>query len=352
MMESHDVLAVTKCLTEYGVPSWLDGGWGVDALLEEQTRPHDDLDLVIELAKSDLAVAVLSELGFRLVEDERPTKLVVQDGNDRRVDFHTVTLDEEGGGIQVLQDGGSYRYPEEGFTGVGVVAGQQIPCLTAEVQVECHGGYTPDANDFHDMRLLRERLGVDAPAPFARDPSRDVLLARIRGLKPDRQRTVLIAIDGRGGAGKSSLAGWLASELDAQVIHVDDFGRPGRPYDAWGWGRFREQVLEPLSADRQARYQRYDWDSDRLVDWIDVEPGGVVIAEGVSITRTELGGPWDLRVWVECPYDIRLARGIERDGEAMRDAWVNEWMVQEDVYVQQQRPQDRADVVVLGFEAE
>jgi len=30
-----------------GIRVWIDGGWGVDALLAEQTRPHEDLDIVI-----------------------------------------------------------------------------------------------------------------------------------------------------------------------------------------------------------------------------------------------------------------------------------------------------------------
>ncbi len=175
---------------------------------------------------------------------------------------------------------------------------------------------------------------------------------RIEALEPGDRETKLIAIDGHGGAGKSYLAAWLSSRLGAQVIHIDDFGRPGRPYDAWDWDRFRAQVLDPLLSDAPARYQRYDWDEDRLTDWVGVAVGGVVIAEGVSVTRTELGDPWDLKVWVEAPYELRLARGVERDGEAMRDVWVDHWMPQEDRYEKAQRPRDRADVVVLGYVGE
>lgn len=94
-------------LDKRDVRSWVDGGWGVDALVGQQTRPHDDLDLVIELADSDRAAAALSELGYTLYEDARPTKFVLRDERDRRVDFHTVTFDAEGGGVQVLQDGSS-----------------------------------------------------------------------------------------------------------------------------------------------------------------------------------------------------------------------------------------------------
>jgi lincosamide nucleotidyltransferase A/C/D/E len=138
----------------------------VDALVRQQTRPHDDLDLVIELADSDRAVAALSELGYTLYQDERPTKFVLRE-RDRRVDFHTVTFDAEGGGVQVLQDGSSYRYPPDDFKARGTVGGQSRACLSVEVQMECHMRYEPDANDFHDMRVLHEHLGVELPPLFS-----------------------------------------------------------------------------------------------------------------------------------------------------------------------------------------
>lgn len=181
--------------------------------------------------------------------------------------------------------------------------------------------------------------------------SPEQVLDRIRVIEPEGRATVLVAIDGRGGAGKSYLAAWLAGHLEADVIHIDDFGRPGRPYDAWDWDRFRAQVLDPLLADGLARYQRYDWNADRLAEWVDVRLGGVVIAEGVSVTRTELGDPWDVTVWVEAPYDLRLERGVERDGEAMRETWTNHWMPEEDRYVREERPHERADFVVLGYDS-
>lgn len=120
----------------------------------------------------------------------------------------------------------------------------------------------------------------------------------------------------------------------------------------WDWPRFAEQVLSPLVQGTKATYQRYDWDEDRLAEWHVIEPGGIVIAEGVSVSRTELGDPWDVKVWVECPYDLRLERGMERDGEAMRDTWVNVWMPEEERYFREQRPHERADYIVLGYEAD
>ena len=166
MMHAQDVLTIVSSLAAAGVPVWLDGGWGIDALVGEQTRPHTDLDVVIALHDVQAAQEVLGQHYFVLIEDELPTRFVLRDDHDRRIDFHTVTFDGKGGGIQQLQDGISFRYPQEGFSGTGSVARQAIPCLTAEVQMLCHVGYMPDANDYHDVHLLHTRFGLDLPPPY------------------------------------------------------------------------------------------------------------------------------------------------------------------------------------------
>jgi lincosamide nucleotidyltransferase A/C/D/E len=172
MMSVTGVIAIVDCLKRAGIAVWLDGGWGVDALLGEQTRPHDDLDLVAALGDADRLIAALAPLGYQLQGDERPTRFVLRTSDDRRIDVHTVTFDDEGGGVQVLQDGTPWRYPPDGFSGIGRVADRLVPCLTAEVQVLCHLGYEPDETDRRDMRALRERFGVAMPAPYgdAEDP--------------------------------------------------------------------------------------------------------------------------------------------------------------------------------------
>jgi lincosamide nucleotidyltransferase A/C/D/E len=173
MMTATDVLLVWQRLREAGIGVWLDGGWGVDALLAEQNRPHDDLDLVIALADSPAAIAALAAVGFALAEDERPTRFVMRDGHDRRVDFHTVVFDEKGGGTQHLHDGSSWRYPPQGFAGHGQIDGQPVTGLTPAVQLLCHLDYDPDDTDRQDMRLLADRFGLSLPEPYARcdDPS-------------------------------------------------------------------------------------------------------------------------------------------------------------------------------------
>jgi lincosamide nucleotidyltransferase A/C/D/E len=93
MMDARGVLSVIATLEQAGVRVWLDGGWGVDALVGEQTRDHDDLDCVIALCDAPIARDTLAVCGFAVAIDEVPTRFVVRDPTDRRVDFHTVTFD-------------------------------------------------------------------------------------------------------------------------------------------------------------------------------------------------------------------------------------------------------------------
>jgi lincosamide nucleotidyltransferase A/C/D/E len=141
----------------------------VDALLGEQTRPHDDLDIVMAMGQLDAARDALRALGFVLAVDELPTRCVLRDAGDRRIDVHPVTFDREGGGLQQQPDGPPFRYPPEGLAGTGTIAGRPVRCLSPELQLRCHLGYEPDDDDCHDVRLLCERFGLAMPKPYAND---------------------------------------------------------------------------------------------------------------------------------------------------------------------------------------
>ncbi len=159
-------MEIVDRLSAAGGRVWLDGGWGVDALIGQQTRDHEDLDLVIPLSGSDVARRTLTALGFELAEDESTLCFVARDAGDRRVDVHTVAFDDEGGALQRQEDGTLWRYPPEGFFGVGRVDGSEVACLSAEVQVLCHLSYEPDETDHRDMRLLAASRGMTLPQPY------------------------------------------------------------------------------------------------------------------------------------------------------------------------------------------
>jgi uridine kinase len=158
-------------------------------------------------------------------------------------------------------------------------------------------------------------------------------------------RTVVVAIDGFGGAGKSTLAARIADELSVTVVHTDDFSSWDNPID-W-WPRLLEQVLLPLSHNEVARYQRYDWDARELAEWIVVTPGGLVVLEGVTASRLAFRPYLSLTIWVDSPADLRLARGLQRDGAEMRGLWLA-WMAAENEWAAHENPQARADLTISG----
>ena len=167
MMQAGDVLEILGRLQAAGVHVWIDGGWGIDGLVREQTREHDDLDVVIALTDALPARSALAAAGFVVAEDELPTRFVVRDRRDRRVDFHTVTFREDGSAIQQLQDGTPCTYPAAGFSATGCIGGWQVACLTAEAQLRHHLGYDPVQADIHDMALLADRFQLVLPPPYA-----------------------------------------------------------------------------------------------------------------------------------------------------------------------------------------
>src|SRR5262245_393056 len=123
-MTGDRVLELLAVLRSNGVTATLDGGWGVDALLERETRPHEDLDLVVELTDVPRIREALRPLGFQLHEDHLPVRFVLR-RNGEQVDFHPVTFDPEGGGLQAQPGGATFRYPPEGFVS-GRVRGASV----------------------------------------------------------------------------------------------------------------------------------------------------------------------------------------------------------------------------------
>lgn len=154
-MRLGEVLAVLVELRQAGCHFWIAGGWGVDALVGRQTRPHRDLDLAVDAEHEAAAVGALGLLGYRVETDWRPVWVELVAPGRGWVDLHPVVFDGRGHGRQADVYGGCFDCPPEAFT-EGVLERLVVPCLSREQQMRFHRGYVPRAVDLHDLRLLEE----------------------------------------------------------------------------------------------------------------------------------------------------------------------------------------------------
>ena len=160
----------------------------------------------------------------------------------------------------------------------------------------------------------------------------------------------LVCIDGRAGSGKSTLGRAVhdaATALgSAALVHLDDL------LDGWGGlpevsASLERGVLRPLTRGRPGRYRRYDWHREAFAEEHVVEPVDLLVVEGVGSGATSYASLVTTLVWVDAPEDVRMARGIARDGEALRRHWLR-WTADEDALFAREHTRERADVVVDG----
>lgn len=166
-MKAEDVIWMVETLEGAGIDVWIHGGWGVDALLGEQTRPHSDVDINVQLADVPRMLELLAADGFGVVHGELHSNFVIKDATGRSIDVHPVRFDENGDGIYRMENGHDWAFPAAGFAGRGAIAGRPVRCLTPEVEMLCHAeGYEPDEDDFRDMYALNQKFGVELPPHY------------------------------------------------------------------------------------------------------------------------------------------------------------------------------------------
>ena len=164
-MSAEQAVAVLDALAAAGCRAWVGGGWGVDALVGRQTRPHRDLDVVADAAAEAAALEALERLGYAVGTDWRPVRVELGAPGLGWVDLHPMVLDAAGNGLQAGLDGASFAYPADCFV-TGTIAGRPVGCLSVERQVLFHSGYEPREVDRADLALLQDLLEGTAPGPM------------------------------------------------------------------------------------------------------------------------------------------------------------------------------------------
>lgn len=163
MISAMDVVHLLKLFEENQITIWVDGGWGVDALLGEQTRSHNDLDIAMLHKDVPFLRSVLEARGYKDMprDDSWECNFVLGDEFGREVDVHSFTFDAEGNNIFGV------AYPFDSLTGNGNINGYPVKCISPEWMVKFHIGYKLDDNDYHDVKLLCQKFGIDIPPDYA-----------------------------------------------------------------------------------------------------------------------------------------------------------------------------------------
>jgi lincosamide nucleotidyltransferase A/C/D/E len=157
-MNLSEMLAVLDAVRSVGCRGvWIEGGWGIDALVGHQTRPHRDVDIDFDGALEDEVLAALYDFGYVIETDWRPNRVELVAPGRGWVDLHPLVIDDDGNARQAALGGGWHEFPRPYFTW-GHFGEVPVPCLSGEAQRVFHSGYELRHVDRHDLALL-DQLG-------------------------------------------------------------------------------------------------------------------------------------------------------------------------------------------------
>lgn len=176
MFCAEDVIHIYTHLADNGIQAWVTGGWGIDALLGKQTRPHHDLDVIVLLDDVVRMRELMRREGYGMKElwsenrmdidahgTETATAFVLKDSEGRELDMHAMRFNDQDNGIPAWDSTEGIIFSRQDLAGEGMIAGMPVRCITPEKQIVCHTGYELPDKQRQDLKLLQERFGVDFP---------------------------------------------------------------------------------------------------------------------------------------------------------------------------------------------
>ena len=163
MVSVTDVKQILRLAMEAEIKVFLDGGWGVDALIGYETRIHNDIDIFVEKKDYHKFIQIIKDNGFYEIKMEYTTTshTVWEDENKRIIDLHCFEYTDDD---KILYEGNCF--PLETFTGRGKVEDIEVSCIEPYSQVMFHLGYEFDENDMHDVKLLCETFHIEIPDAY------------------------------------------------------------------------------------------------------------------------------------------------------------------------------------------
>ena len=203
----------------------------------------------------------------------------------------------------------------------------------------------------HQVQQMIMELEPDEPAagPWRAMPVSD-LVDRLHAAAGDhRGRPRIVAVDGRGGAGKTTLVTRLQAHVpDSAVVHTDDVAWHHAYFD-WG-GLLAEHVLEPLRRGAAVDYRPTAWAERDRPGSITVPAGlDTVFVEGTGVVRAALAPLLDASVWIQVDRSEAARRLLDRDGDApAQRRHMEAWDIEERPFLLAEQPWHHATLVVAG----
>jgi lincosamide nucleotidyltransferase A/C/D/E len=167
-MPADEALALLAALDSNDVRARLGGGWAVDALLHQQTRPHSDLDLWILALDAEPLFNTLAAAGIDRLHPwpgDRPWNFVLHDAATRRVDLHFYErLDADT--LHYGSVAAPFLFATRDLAGLGSIDGVEVRCESAPFALKCRTGYHPREIDHRDVAALCARFDLAVPEAY------------------------------------------------------------------------------------------------------------------------------------------------------------------------------------------
>lgn len=177
------------------------------------------------------------------------------------------------------------------------------------------------------------------------------LIDRIKGQK----KRIVIAIDGRCGSGKTTIAKTLADEYHATLFHMDDFflraeqrtperlATPGGNVD---YERFISEIMTGIAGKETVMLRRFNHSTFQPGEAEEVAIRDVVIVEGTYSCHPQLREFYDLKIFVTTEYETQLERILKRSGRERYEMFVAKWIPMEELYFNGMNTEDCCDYVI------
>lgn len=168
------------------------------------------------------------------------------------------------------------------------------------------------------------------------------------------QDVVIVAIEGKCGAGKSTLGRLLQEHYQCNLFHMDDYfltpalRTPERLAEIGGnvdYLRFKEEILEPILKGIEVRFSPYHCQERCFGAPIEIQKNQLNIVEGCYSMHPTLIDYFHLKIFLDIDSNTQIKRIAERNGEMMLKRFVEEWIPKENLYHETFGIREKCDLI-------